>query len=159
MDLFAQLQPAASGAPVVPPPSVPDTKIITVSIEKIKNRTVTAIYEFDYTLDKTIKSPEEMLSKLKKKICNSNGFIRKPESATPAKKKKSSAVTSDDDETGDESSTESSDEDDLTSAFTSDLSLTVPATPVYVIQGNHSNAICRYIYSLGVSNIIRTGTA
>ncbi len=177
MDLFAQLQiskpvstgaaSASASATAAAPVQSANTavKIITVAIEKIKNRTVTVVYEMDHTLDSTVKTPEEFLSKLKKKICNSNGFIRKPEKILPQTKAKRHEPASDDedeeedDEEDDEESKEDStntesDDDDDTPA-----SQEVSVHPQYVIQGNHSNAICRYIYSLGVKNIIRTGTA
>jgi len=135
MDLFAQLNPTVTtNEPVVVVDDKP--KIITVAIEKIKNKTITAIYELDFTLDHSVKSPAELLSKLKKKICNSNGFIRKPKSKS-------------DDEEDEEVEPEQ--------APAPAPALTVSSSIQYVIQGNHSNAICRYLYSLGVKDIIRTG--
>jgi translation initiation factor 1 (eIF-1/SUI1) len=126
-------------------------KIVTVSIEKVKNRTLTAIYEFDYSLDKTIGSPDELLSKLKKKICNSNGFIRKPVEVKKKEEKEDS-----------DSDSDSNDDNSNTAGAAPAIGAgpaSVSMIPQYVIQGNHSNAICRYIYSLGIKNIIRTGTA
>ncbi len=162
MDLFAQFksQTQSSDAPVVqtavssaPVSASSPVKIITVSIEKIKNRTVTVIYEMDHSLDSTVETPEELLSKLKKKICNSNGFIRKPEkTATKPTTKHSSS--SEDDENSDEDENSKDNETD-----NEETAVVSTGPPQYAIQGNHSNAICKYIYSLGVKNIIRTGTA
>jgi translation initiation factor 1 (eIF-1/SUI1) len=154
MDLFAQLQRTTtvtevSSAPVAQVAQT-ESKIITVAIEKVKNRTITVIYDLDVGLDKSVKSPEELLSKLKKKICSSNGFLRKPE-AEAAKKQKHKQKSSDDEDEEAEESSESEEEEDSSKPVTGGIQ--------YVIQGNHSNAICRYIYALGVTNIIRTGTA
>ena len=166
MDLFAQFKSQSSDTPVVQtassaPQSTPvsasaSVKIITVSIEKIKNRTVTVVYEMDHSLDSTVKTPEELLSKLKKKICNSNGFIRKPEKtvAKPTTTKHSEDENSDEDEDSNTSTSDSTDKTD-----NEEVEVVSTGPPQYVIQGNHSNAICKYIYSLGVKNIIRTGTA
>ena len=124
---------------------------IRVSIEQIKKRTVTVIYNMDLTLDKSLdKNPKVFLSKLKKSICNSNGFIRAPEDTA--------SESSSEDEDNDEGDSEEEDKP---------VKPAKPAKPVkpvqtglaYVINGNHSNTICRYLYGLGVKNIIRTGTA
>jgi translation initiation factor 1 (eIF-1/SUI1) len=172
MDLFAQLAAAtaasapgvAASAPVVTLSVEEKPKFITVSIEKVKNRTITVIYEFDFALDGSIKSPEEMLSKLKKKICNSNGFIRKPDflkaKSKPKSKPKAKAKAKDEDEDEDEDEEEDEDEDEAEDKSDDDEQPKyISKMPQYVIQGNHSNSICRYIYSLGVKEIIRTGTA
>jgi translation initiation factor 1 (eIF-1/SUI1) len=146
--------------------AAPQEIIITVALEKIKRRTVTVIYNMDLALDPTVHSSEELLSKLKKKICYSNGFIKKPE-LEPVLELPPVQVQA---QVQEESSAESeSDSDESENDEETPLApkqkkepTTAAAAPTgisYVINGNHSNVICRYIYSLGVKSIIRTGTA
>jgi hypothetical protein len=180
MDLFSQIANATAAAtvaasntqvntqPVTAPAPVQQELIITVAIEKIKKRTVTVVYNMDITLDPGVRTPEELLSKLKKKICYSNGFIRKPEDKSVAESESESS--SGEDEGSDSEGSESSEGSEAgahtrkSKPVSKKEKTAAPAANqqtglAYVINGNHSNVICRYIYSLGVKQIIRTGTA
>ncbi len=179
MDLFSQIAnataaaAATASAAAIPSAAAPSASaassqesIVTVALEKIKKRTVTVIYNIALELDTSVRTPEELLSKLKKKICYSNGFIRKPEDV------ESEQEDADDEEDSDASgsSNEGSSDDEESSEKKPRIRQLKEKKVkkekrdpqvglAYVINGNHSNVICRYIYSLGVKSIIRTGTA
>ena len=81
---------------------------ISISLAKFRSKWQTIISGFDYHLDKSVSSETELLTKLKKNICHSNGHIN------------------------------------------SDRQI--------VMQGEKTLELTAYIKSLGVTNIITSGT-
>ena len=51
------------------------TQEVSVSLAKVRNKMQTVISGLQFSLDPTLSSEKELLTKLKKKICHSNGFI------------------------------------------------------------------------------------